>query len=70
MDSFRTGYYHVTFLSRYPADKHLCDDVSRLWSEWHEYHLENSNIPVYGARMFFSPKRIRDLTKYVFLFSS
>ena len=28
MDFFRTGDYHVTFLSHHPADKHLCDDVA------------------------------------------
>ena len=27
MGSLRIGDYHVTFLSRHPADKHLCDDT-------------------------------------------
>ena len=28
-----TGYYHITFLARYPDDKHLCDDKARWWPE-------------------------------------
>lgn len=27
IDSLRTWDYHGTFLSRYPADKYLCDDA-------------------------------------------
>ena len=65
IDSLRTGDCHVTFLPRYPFDKHLCDDVAHWWPEWHEYFLDNSNIHVYGARILFSPKRKLDLTKYM-----
>ena len=25
----KTGYYHVTFLLRYPSDNHICDDNAR-----------------------------------------
>ena len=35
---------------------HLCDDKSRWWPEWHKYKLDSHNVPVYGARMLFSPK--------------
>ena len=57
MDLLRTRDYHVTFLSRHPADKHLCDDVFRWWPEYHKYHLDDTHIPVYGARILLSPKR-------------
>ena len=60
MDSLRTGDYHVTFLSRHLADKNLCDDAANWWSEWNEYYFNDSNIPVYGVRMLFSPKRKPD----------
>ena len=66
MDSFRTKDYQVTFLSRHPVDKHLCDDVACWWPEWHEYYLDDANIQVYGARMLFNPRRKPDLTKYMF----
>lgn len=33
MNSSRTGNYHVTFLSRHPADKYLYDDAVRWWPE-------------------------------------
>ena len=56
MVSLRIRYYHVTFLFRRPVVKDICADVTRWWSEWHECYLDNSNIPVYGARMIFSPK--------------
>ena len=65
MNSLRTGDYHVTFISRHPAIEHICDDVSRWWSEWLEYYVDNSNIPVYSSRMILSPKRKPDLTKYI-----
>ena len=52
MGSLRTGDYRTTFLSRYPTDKNLCDDAAHWWPGWHEYYLGNSNIPVYGARIF------------------
>ena len=29
MESIRIWYYHITILSRHPADKNLCDDVAR-----------------------------------------
>ena len=35
------------------------------WPEWHEYYLNNSNIPVYNARMLLNPKRKPSLTKYI-----
>ena len=60
-----TGYYHVTFLSRHPDDNHLCDDVSRWWPEWHEYSMNDENIPVYGSRMLLKPNRKTDLKKYM-----
>ena len=65
MDSLRTGDYHVTLFSRHPADKNNCDDAARWWPEWHEYYLDDSNIPVYCARIFFNPRRKPDLTKYM-----
>ena len=65
MNLLRIEDYHVTFLSRHPTDKRLCDDIAHWWPEWHEYHLDGSNIPVYCARMSFSLKRKPDLTKYV-----
>ena len=65
MDSLRTEKYHVTFLFLHLSDKHLCDDSPRWWHEWHEYYLDDSNIPVYGVRMFFNPIRKLDLTKYM-----
>ena len=58
MDSLRTIDYHVTFLSRHPTDKNLCD-------EWHEKYLDEENVTMYGARMLFSPKRKPDQTKYM-----
>ena len=65
MDLLRTGDYHITFFSRHPVDKHLCDDVARWWPEWHEYYLDDANIQVYGARMHFNPRRKPDLTNYM-----
>ena len=65
MDLLRTESYHITFLSRYPADKHLCADAVRWWPEWHKYYLDDSNLPVHGAHMIFSPKRKPDLTRYM-----
>ena len=60
MNSLLTGDYHVTFLSRHPTD-----NGSLWWFDWHEYYLDESNIPVYDARMLFSPRRKPDLTKYI-----
>ena len=65
MDPSTTGDYHVTFLSRHPDDNHLCDDVARWWPEWHEYSMNDENIPVYGSRMLFKPNRKPDLKKYM-----
>ena len=65
MGSLRTGDYHVTFLSKRPADKHLCDDKARWWPEWHGYYLDDENVYSYGARMLFSPKRKSDQLKYM-----
>ena len=60
-----TGDYHITFLARHPDDKYLCDDKERQWPEQHEYKLDDNNIPVYGARMLFSPKRKPSLKTYM-----
>ena len=65
IDLLCTGNYHVTFLSHHPADKYICDDVNRWLLEWHKYYLDDSNIPIYGAHMLFSPKRNPYLTKYM-----
>ena len=65
MGSLRTGDYHVIFLSKHPADKHLCDDKARWWPEWHEYYLDDENIYSYGDRVLFSPKRKSDQPKYI-----
>ena len=43
----------------------LCDEKSRWWSEWHEYQLDDNNVPVYGARMLFSQKRKPNLKKFM-----
>ena len=62
MGSLRTGDYRTTFLSRYPTDKNLCDDAAHWWPGWpgwHEYYLGNSNIPVYGARIFLTQDGIQ-----------
>ena len=53
MNPSTTGDYHVTFLSRHPNDKHLCDDVDYWWPEWYEYSIDADNIPVYGSRILF-----------------
>ena len=60
-----TGDYYVTFLARHPDDKHVCDNRAQWWPEWHKYQLDDSNVPVYGARMLFSPKRKPNLTKFM-----
>ena len=65
MNPETTGDYHVNFLARHPDDTHLCDDKARWWPEWHEYKLDSNNIPVYGARVLFSPKRKPNLKKYM-----
>ena len=65
MDSLTSGDYHVTFLARHPDDNHLCDGVARWWPEWHEYKLNDDNIPVYGSRMLFKPNRKPNLSKFM-----
>ena len=65
MNPETTSGYHVNFLARHPDDKHLCDDKAQLWPEWHECKLDSDNIPVYGARVLFSPKQKPDLKKYM-----
>ena len=65
MEPSTTVDYHVTFLSRHPNDKHLCDDVARWWPECHEYSLDDENIPVYSSRMLFKANRKPDLAKYM-----
>ena len=39
--------------------------IARWWPEWHEYSVNDENIPVYGCRMLFKPNRKLDLTKYM-----
>ena len=65
MHTDTTGDYHDTFLARHPDDKHLCDDKARWWPEWHEYQLDDNNVPVCGARMLFSTKLNQNLKKFV-----
>ena len=65
-----TGDYPATFLARYPDDNYLCDDKSGQWHEWYEYKLDDNNVPAYGARMLFSPKRKSNLKKYILWFDS
>ena len=60
-----TDDYHVNFLARHLDDSHLCDEKARWWLEWHEYKLISNNIPVYSARVLFSPKQKPNLKKYV-----
>ena len=57
--------YHITFLTRHPDDKRLCDDKAQWWPEWHEYKLVSHNVPVYGAHMLFSPERKPNPKKYM-----
>ena len=60
-----SGDYHVSFLARHPADKHLCDEKDRWWPEWHEYMSDDNSVPVYGARILFSPKRKKSEKIYI-----
>ena len=55
----------VTFLARSPDDKYLCDNKSQWWHEWHEYKLDDNNVPVYGARMMSLLKQNLKLKKYM-----
>ena len=48
MNPQTTEDYHVTLLSRYTSDNHLCDDNFRLWSLWYKNVLDKNNIPIYG----------------------
>ena len=64
LDSKNTGDFHFTFISRHPFDSHLCDNTTRWWSLWHEYKNNKNNVPIYGARMLFDPKRKPDPSKY------
>ena len=65
MNPSSTGDYHVTFLFRHPDNNHLCDDGTRQWPEWHEYSLDDKNIPVYGSRMLFKKSCKPNLAKYM-----
>ena len=64
VDSKSTGDYHVMFISRHPKDNDFCDDKTRWWPLWHEYKNDKNDVPIYGARMLFGPKRKLDSTKY------
>ena len=64
LDSKHTGDHHVTFISRQPDGSNLCDNTVRWWPLWYEYKNDVDNIPLYGARMLFDPKRKPDLSKY------
>ena len=65
MEPSTTGDYHVIFLSHHPDDKYLCDDVACWWPEWHDYSLDDENIPVYVSRILFKPSSKPDLAKYM-----
>ena len=65
MDSKSTGNYHVTFISRHPKNNDLCDETTRWWPLCHEYKNDKNNLPIYGARMLFGPKRKPDSNKYI-----
>ena len=56
MYSLYIGDYHVNFPSRHIDDSHLFDDIARWWTEWHEYHLNEQNVPVYVTRILFGSK--------------
>ena len=70
MDSKSTCYYHVMFISRHPNDNDLCDDKARWWPLWHEYKNDKNDVPIYGVRMLFGPKRKLDSNKYILLIDS
>ena len=65
MNAKRTGDYYVTFISRHPNDNKLYDDKARWWPLWHEYKNDKNDVPIYGARMLFGPKRKSDSNKYI-----
>ena len=49
--------YRVIFLSRHLDKRHKSDDTTKWWLEWHEYKLDNNNVPVYGVYIICCPKR-------------
>ena len=65
MDSKSIGDYRHTFILRHAKDNDLCDDKDRWWPLCHEYKNNTNNVPIYGARMLFGPKRKPDSTKYI-----
>ena len=64
IDLLYTCDYHLNFLSRYLKDNHMCDDVAWWGRELYKYHLDDQNVPVYGARMLFGSKQKLNLYKY------
>ena len=60
-----TWDYHVIFLATYLDDNYLCDDTTRWWPEWHEYVLNDNNVPVCETWMLCSLKRNPNLKKYM-----
>ena len=42
----------------------MCDDVAWWGRELYKYHLDDQNVPVYGARMLFGSKQKLNLYKY------
>ena len=55
MNPQTTEDYHVTLLSRYTSDNHLCDDNFRLWSLWYKNVLDKNNIPIYELCILLGP---------------
>ena len=60
MNSNRTVDYHLTFISRHSKDSNIYNDTARWWHLWHEYKNDKNNVPIYGARILFGPKRKPD----------
>ena len=48
----------------------LSQDVARWWREWHEYKLNDDNIPAYGSCMLFKPNRKPNLSNFMLLTDS
>ena len=44
---------------------YLCDDMTRWCPLWCEYKNDRNNVPIYGVRMLFGPKRKPDPNKYI-----
>ena len=65
MNSNRTVDYHLTFISRHSKDSNIYNDTARWWHLWHEYKNDKNNVPIYGTRMLFDPKRKPDPNKYI-----